>query len=58
MSVSQREWEFQKDRGAQKARAGGKRTDCPDFGSGRDATLKLEAWLAGFDAVKPQKVRS
>lgn len=50
--MNQREWERQKDLGAQKARAGGKRTDCPDFGSGRDAQLREEAWLAGFDSVR------
>lgn len=56
MSVSQQEWEFQKDRGAQRARAGGKRTDCPFFGTGRDAELREEAWLSGFDeAVKRRR---
>lgn len=53
--VAKREWEMWKDRGAQRARAGGKRTDCPDFGSGRDAELREEAWLSGFDSVKPKK---
>lgn len=58
MSITQREWERQKDLGAQKARAYGADKalrDKPDFGAGEDARRREEAWLAGVESVKGAK---
>jgi hypothetical protein len=58
MSITQREWERQKDLGAQKARAYGREKALrlkPDFGAGSDARLREQAWLYGVDSVAGAK---